>query len=319
MVANNKVIIKKKKGQTFFSYISHDKILLLLASSFLIISSCQKQIEIDLEHTKPTPVISCFFSPDSVFSIKLSFTKKITDFENKLIKNAEVNIYSENSDTIKCLYTWQNGIFKSKEKPVANTTYKLVVKIEDYPTISAYDKIPQSTPITDVEYLNQYDPASSEDVQMSSVFFKDDIEIENFYNCSVFGFWNDTIYYHGGYFDISLIKDPIILAEGDLQYHPQSFFFSDITINGQSTSLTIPYGSDNDIELRTTSKNYYLYQKYWVKHLYNQQNDNNASNATYEFDVLPLLFMGEPVEMFTNIENGLGIFAGYSADRWYTK
>ena len=137
---------------------------------------------------------------------------------------------------------------------------------------------------------------------MLKISFQDDIEQENYYDIPIKNGQTQGIY------------EPVLLADADLSYFPSSFYFSDNLINGILYELKIPYPPMETLDFRTVSKNYYLFRKYWTKHYSNQQNDNNVSSVN-DWDIFPLLFMGEPIEMFTNIENGYGIFAGYSHNR----
>ena len=109
-------------------------------------------------------------------------------------------------------------------------------------------------------------------------------------------------------------NDPVLMNEGDQDYHPTSFFFSDELFNGEQYTMRIKNGvgymtKDNKLTptplyatLRSVSRAYYKYRKYYTRHAYNQQSQN---------EFIDLIFKGEPQNMFTNIENGYGIFAGY--------
>ncbi|MBN2777107.1 MAG: DUF4249 family protein, partial [Bacteroidales bacterium] len=52
-------------------------------------------------------------------------------------------------------------------------------------------------------------------------------------------------------------------------------------------------------KFRSISKEMYDYRKSLIKHVYNQQTGD-------------VQLFGDPVPMFSNIKNGLGVFAGYS-------
>ena len=117
--------------------------------------------------------------------------------------------------------------------------------------------------------------------------------------------------------------DPVIRAEGDLDYKPTTIFFSDQLFNGEKVSISSKILQANNIEtsyyllddfetiavLRTISYAYYQYRKKWTRHLYNQGVDINVEDSE---ELRAFLFTGEPVNMYTNVENGYGIFAGFS-------
>jgi hypothetical protein len=58
-----------------------------------------------------------------------------------------------------------------------------------------------------------------------------------------------------------------------------------------------------------------LYKKYLAMHLYNK--DLIPVNGLQ--DMTGLVFTGQAVEMYSNVVNGLGIFAGYSEEKYILK
>ena len=57
---------------------------------------------------------------------------------------------------------------------------------------------------------------------------------------------------------------------------------------------------------KSCSLEYYQFRKSWTKHLYNQQ-----TNASLD-DPVQLLFLGDPVVLYSNVSGGYGVFAGYN-------
>ncbi len=271
--------------------------LLLLTS----LSSCTKEIKIDFDDKNILPVVNCIFNSDSVFKVQISLSKQITDDNNYFVDNARATILTDDGNTINFTYTGENGIYKSTERPFVGILYKLKVSIPEFKDIFAEDKIPLPTQIFNTEYYSEYNTASGEDISMLKITFQDDIAEENYYDIPC-DYWGQQI------------AEPILIAEGDLSYNPKSFYFSDKLINGDLYELKIPFSEYEKLEFRTTSKNYYFFRKFWTRHYHNQQNDENAS-ALNDYDIFSLLLIGEPIEMFTNIENGYGIFAGYSYNK----
>ena len=119
-------------------------------------------------------------------------------------------------------------------------------------------------------------------------------------------------YFHfaNGYMSSS----PILLNEDILDYEPKSIIFSDELFNGEETNIPISFrypcinsnsggtiASDYSLVVYFLSitEEYYLYRKSLYKHLFSQQTDiwNGAI---------------EPVNMYSNVNGGYGVFAGYS-------
>jgi hypothetical protein len=91
-------------------------------------------------------------------------------------------------------------------------------------------------------------------------------------------------------------KDPILLP---------TMLFTDETFKDSTIVLHIFTDvSDNPtILLRNVSYNYYQYKRNLYQHI------NNQNTSRYDiYDV----FKGDPMDLYSNVKNGLGIFAAYS-------
>jgi hypothetical protein len=286
----------------------------------IIINACVKQIELK-EGNNSSLVLNSIISPDSIFKVNVSQVRSIGATEAYLIDNAVVSIFSD--DTL--LFTLShsnNGWYKSYYKPMVNKSY--TIKVDAVNTnLSASTSIPEKVAITEANIALGDINENDDMVSKISLSFTDDPSVENYYELIWYtGVRNKTIIH---YFNYYRMNDPVILNEGDWEYEPTTLFFSDQLFNGQSVSLnfdvTIGFTtawSDYDQDfinvavdnlyanLRSISKEYYLYRKYWTRHYFNQQNDNHTD------DPLILLFKGDPIEMYTNVENGYGVFGGFS-------
>ena len=292
------------------------KYLYLFLFLFLL-SSCIKEIKIKTDTIEKLPVINCIFSPDSVFKVYVCLPIEITSAEPYYVEDANVTITGNNNTKLQLYYTGKNGIYKSTQKPKINVLYTLEAKVQDYKTVKASDMIPEPVVIDNVEYYYDYDVLNNDSISMSRITFTDDYIIENFYDYNVFFINEDgkKIYSTEPHY-FKFTPDNVLLAEGDIEFFPNSFFFSDDYFNGQTYILSVPFGNSDYKEFRTTSKSYYLFRKFWTRHYYYQNNDRNIGNGLSDIDFLDILNMSDPIEMYTNIENGYGIFAGYSCDVW---
>ncbi len=297
------------------------KIKYIFIISTLFVVSCIKEIKIKTDTIEKLPVVNCIFNPDSVFKVYLSFPVEIINNKPSYIEDANIKITGSNNTSFNLYYTGKNGIYKTSEKPEIEVLYKLEVNVPGYKTVTANDKIPESALIDNVEYYYDIDPLNETDtIYYANVTFSDNKNKKNYYDFINFYYNNKKKEYLLHYWlPPKFVIDPVLIAEGNSNYYPTSDFFSDVLINGQKYTLTIFGYPSYDIEFRTTSKNYYLFRKFWTRHFYNQNNDQNIGNDFEDIDFTELLFSGEPIEMFTNIENGYGIFAGYSCDVWFSE
>ena len=125
--------------------------------------------------------------------------------------------------------------------------------------------------------------------------------------------------------------DPLILSSGTNDYNHKTFLFNDVdlphgeyTIKMKMNCWLTPGGNfpepvitlkDNAsaVVLRTVSRAYYDYRNSWETH----KHFKNDSTKIEDFIYVPLI--GEPQEMYTNIENGLGVFVSFSEDYFLLK
>jgi len=106
-------------------------------------------------------------------------------------------------------------------------------------------------------------------------------------------------------------ENQIINNENIIDYHPSTIVFSNELFTSTQQKIDIVIRSfilDNIqyhqnskliIILRKTSKEYYLYQKSYTLHEFFQTSDEIWGSPA-------------PVELYSNVQGGLGIFAGYS-------
>lgn len=293
----------------------NNKKIIIFFFPFLL-SSCIKESEIKIPSIKSKLVVNSLFTPDSSFTVYVNHTTKVYDTSKTYIDNATVQLFS-NGGLIETIISMGNGLYKSNFYPTANTEYEVKVKANSYDDVEAINYIPQKVQIQDAYWVIKGTDEYGDPIHETTVIFNDPPDEENYYEVILLQRIDSSHYIYYGNYTEQPINDPAILAEGDWDYKPTTFFFSDNLFNGKQYSLKIPGGGgsfDNDSTsvngtyavLKTVSKEYYLFRKYWTRHYFNQNNDQHLD------DPLTLLFLGEPIEMYTNVQNGYGIFAGYS-------
>jgi len=282
----------------------------LLLLFVLFFFSCTKELDITTEFDNYL-VVNSIFSSDDKMEIQFSKTYAISDSTNDFTDNLKIMLY-DNSALVLDTLVHQTDLTTSIV-PKENHTYSLKVSSDEYGDIKTEDSMPHKVSINKTALIfpagvDEYGSYWGE----SQITFTDPANEENYYELLVYtgvgNYWNDFSEY--------TITDPVILNEGDVDYHPTSIFFSDELINGETYTMSIKGSMSVQIndegvkplgelyaELRSVSKNYYLYRKYLTRHLNNQQ-------VAYS-DIYDFLYSGEPVDMYTNVENGYGIFAGY--------
>ncbi len=307
MVIRKKLNVNHIIWFTFFQF--YAKIAISLFILFLF-NGCTKEIKLDFNKCEKRLVINSIFTPDNTFSFHFSHSIASVDrYDTTTIENLHVILY-ENKIAVLDTFLLSDSLITGIV-PKINTHYSLEVISDEYPAIIANDSIPE---LVEIQQATIIIPAGTDRYgdyyAEACISFSDPPDDSNYYELLICSSYpqgsNQTYWLCMG--DCEIV-DPVLINEGDVDYLPTSYFFSDALFNGEKYTMKIrsaggDYGQNkiNKAVLRSVSKNYYLYRKYYTRHSYNQQ---------FQGDFLDIIFMGEPQSMFTNIVNGYGIFAGY--------
>lgn len=280
-------------------------IIILLSFAF----SCVKEVAYETDHSQKL-VLNSIFSPDSVISLGFSQSNIITAQSGFGLTPLNVRLWRDNELLIDSMLITDRLV--TDIYPQANSCYKVEAKSIALGNITAIDTIPYAVIIQSAELKF---PAGVDEFGTywgeAAISFIDPKGISNYYEILVYNdnesYWSDSYDYE--------VTDPVVLNEGDIDYIPTSCFFSDELIDGEKYTLhlkgscgsqegddgIVPSGN-YFVELRSVSKAYYHYRKYYTRHKFNQQ---------VEGDFMDVIYKGEPQTMYSNIDNGYGIFAAY--------
>ncbi len=271
---------------------------IILGIGISIFHSCSKEIEMEFKN-ESLQVVNCIYSPKKAFEFYLSSSASIYNLYDTVNNEINLELYKNGILILDTLST--SLIIKTKIYPHSKAKYKIEISSAVFPNTLATDSLPQLVSITNLKNVfpagvDEYGDAYGE----MQVSFNDPPNEKNYYELH-------TSQYNS--YDYNQ-TDKVLLNEGDLDYFPTSVYFSDELFDGELYTLKIIgiNGFYNDatkkyyVGLRSVSKSYYLYRKYYTRHAYNQQVGG---------DFFDILYKGEPQNMYTNIENGFGIFAGY--------
>jgi hypothetical protein len=290
------------------------------------ISACETTEKIDDFPLRPSKlVVNCFFSPGSPWNFQVSKSLSVLDnAELRLIKDATVRLYRDGSLIESIEEQDEYGWYSTDSNlPETGHEYSIEVTASGFSaTLTSEDRVPEpividnvTMQIVDSSFYYGWDYISGWIEGQFSMDFKDPADIDNYYKVSVF--YYDTIYYDWENPDTYYLQktplyissdDPVIEAE---EYHSEYLIFTDELINGQEYSLTIDFEDWNSrldrsyyLELTTLNRSGYMYRK-------TIDDFNNAEHDPF----------AEPVQIYCNIENGYGIFAGHSTHvyvyNWY--
>ncbi|MFI5203609.1 MAG: DUF4249 domain-containing protein [Flavobacteriales bacterium] len=247
----------------------------------LLISSCIKEVEIELNDTEPKLVVEALLTDNiEPYKVKLTLLSPFFDQSGEhYITNAQVYITDDlgNTDT---LYYTQNGIYATlqNQQGMPGITYalKVIYNGEEY---NATETMQPKSTIDTVSYIYNEGSAFIEEGYNVILNFQDDGSYSNYYRFSFYK--NDT-----------LQTDPF-----------KYFVVDDIPVQGNYIIAQVPYnyqpGDSARVELQNITKEYYLYLT---------AISTQIQSSGGPFDPIP----ANPPTNITN--GGLGFFAVLAKD-----
>jgi len=272
----------------------------------IFLVSCRELVTDQFPELQSEPVINSILIKDSTLKVQVSLAGKLDTNQLDLINNAEVLLYvdGEFEETLTFL---DKGMYSSSVIVEPLKTYKCEVYIPGYEPASGIDSIPVPAAMSDIIHI---DIAGKDEEGMTypavKFTFTNDPSGKQYYEVVIRLLRNR----YESVASLKTITDPVLLNEA----LPLALF-SNESIKGSEYSMTINYftGSASSmngepmhtdlypviLELRSVSQNYYRFVK--QKYLYElgRYPEFMAASTT----AFPL---------YSNINGGYGIFAGYS-------
>jgi hypothetical protein len=268
----------------------------------VFVTSCEMVVDVDLPLQDPVITLNSVLKTDD--SVIVHLTKSVSTLDNAeitAITNAVVELY-ENGNLVSTLLHTEAGYYKSAFLPSIGKNYKITANAQGFKEASATMVIPSLVPI--VSYTIQ-DSAYFLDGQYETsvkITIADPPGIKNYYHIDIMQEDEFSFFYH--YLTSS---DPAIAEKAGWSY--QGLIFSDNYFDGKTYQLEVRFMSQNYYDpdfppppsdyyaiLRSVNREYYLYFT---------SKDKHQVSAFNPF--------AEPAPVFNNIQNGFGIFAGYSS------
>ncbi len=272
-------------------------------SILLLFTSCRKLVQDEFPDFPAYPVVNSILVADSTIKVHVSLTNKLDTIQLGWVDSAEVLLYVDRQYQENLSYKGE-GIYTSNTVADAGKTYSCEVSIPGFPVARCTDSIPDPTTISDIVHINNAG-MNDEGLAYPSITFTmaNNLQRKEYFEAII----NLTKY--GG--SLIYIEDPILLNEG-----LPIAVFSDELMDEDQYTMTFNYmtghagSTDGEpyhmklspliLEIRCISYDFYQY----VKQLY-----------LYETGRYPDIVGGvvTPFPLHSNVENGYGIFAGYSA------
>jgi len=280
----------------------------------LIWVSCEKEVDIPIEYTDPKLVVNGLFNTDSLWEVEISISQYIYDNSSiPLIDDAQVTITASTGNSF-ALINQGNGLYTSQvEKPQTGEVYTIDVSHSNYVNVRASNQLPTEIAIQNIDWQQQL-VVSGELYRKINITFQDGPEDDYYMIRLAATFWELEYDPLTGQKDSVLVRFPLYFfsqspaVENGSGNDPQpSITFKDDLFNGSQYTIdllveeylfTEEKESLEAIQISTSkiSAEFYWYETSYQAYLSSRDNK----------------FFTQPVQVYTNIENGLGIFAGYN-------
>lgn len=281
---------------------------------FLVIFSmfsCTKLINIDFGKQDSKLVVNSIFTDDDVIKLTLSKTLSFAENGNDRVDNAECKLFCDD-EFVEILENKGGGNYESITIAEKEKTYKIEISCEGFETVTAESFIPTMPTFFRYDSMPSaiWDEGDGLGVYYTNagLTILDDDHSDNFYSVKLY-----NEYYDGT--QVNPIHryrsdDPVLVNEGILTYQPMFLLFSDKLLDEQERQIKYQHaavGMFGDtslliIQKKSITEDYYKYLKSVIIQANNQASQSN------------ILLIGEPIEIYTNIKNGYGIFAGVAID-----
>jgi len=280
-----------------------------------LLESCVKELPFDIGQSE-IPVVNCLLTNDSIQQLSLTQSVKITNpYYFKEIKDAEISL-STDSEVVGYFDRVSYGTWQLNYTPVEGNVYELHVKLSDGRELKASTTMPMA---------NRFDPLINEDHyptknfrQLSADFpcwiyiLTEDTPAQDLMhplpnqkarlinNLGTNHPWIDRFNKHENMSDIEM---EVSMPFYDFYLRVQSF---PDTIQGSvSFGIQAGYSYYSYIYFRTVSEEYDRYLKSSIQKMNVYQDENDP------------VYMFDESKVYSNIQNGTGIFGAYNEQLTY--
>ena len=287
----------------------------------MLFASCDIVVDLDIPEHERVLVVNSILTTDSMINASISHSVGAFDASSiSYVNNATVEVYEDGvllgeMDEQASLSYDSSGeldstyVYNFNQNPVAGKIYSYEIVHPDYEAVRAETTVPAAVKlnVNDVTFLSEQDYEKHYRVRFS---FNDAPE-DNFYRLRL---RNPNTYSGFDYFesnDASMISSAGVQSDGATFFGNEALF-DDEMFNGTEKEISIDFFDYKSfwfeeegievqfiLELSSVSESYYTYIRSLRAHYDNQDQ---------------FIFAGEPVQVFTNIENGLGVLGSMSID-----
>ena len=283
--------------------------LLLIAIFLFAVSVCYKKVDWTPIEFEKKPIVNSVIKSGNPISVKVSIAVAYSAQTTPEVDNAEVLLFVDN-EYLETLAFIGEGLYQSEHVVQEEREYRCEVTVPGYQTAICSTNIPKHQNIIMINHINKA-WVDEEGIAYPAI----ELTFSNYPDKVVF--YQVIITMHRNEDDVEIalldnVVDPILLGEG-----LPIAVFSNQLIEDSTYIMTLNYNGMNvqnhnntgwvaelnpiQVELRTVCYNYYTFIK--QQYLYEQTTSD------------PIFSVGSTssYNLYSNVQNGYGIFAGYSS------
>ncbi len=312
--------------------------VVLLAAGAL--SACETVVEVAVPEHTPQLVVHGFFSPDSVWAVRLDRSADITGFEDVrqlFVPNATVSVADANGSFSETLAHAGDGIYQaaSGNRPAPGVAYTLRAEAPGLPAVQAVSSVPAAT--ASIVELERFDDAGNDRIPFEQYSLRlrvEDYPGANYYKLKLFQWSPVGEERFPGYRPVE--DEPgnptefreIRFGSNDTSFRDDNYayFFDEPDLDGVDSfsgalfadelfegkakefEITFTARSFDTVESRYELEFSVLSADYFTYHHTALLQGNTLDGIAIE----AALLQTPPTPLHSNIEQGLGVFAGYA-------
>ena len=270
--------------------------ILIIIFGITLFASCEKEVTFDFD--KPAKLcLNCILNPDSTITARLTLSGNIENNSTfQPVDDATIVLY-ENGIELNTLTSAGDGYYYLNFYPKTQSKYKIAVLHPDYKNVTASTEVPQKPDV-------MFTPDTLELIEHPELYWlKINVVIHDLPGKNSYWLYEKRTVHGvtgtGGGFQN--IKAPFIDDFNRLTDPESKFGFvynyyvriSDIGYDGEKMTVILEAATNGSINIVSSDEHYDKYIKSSVEVRLNSEYD------------LPFK---EPVQIYSNIENGYGIF-----------
>jgi len=277
-----------------------------------VLWACEKEIVLKQEEVEPRIVVNSIFSANDTIWVQLSESRNVL-FEGELpvITDAALQLTDGNGSVLgEFIHESDGNYYMPTVLPAAGNRYGIIASKAGLKSVSAFSAAPNLISVTSIDTVSFADVSEME----FTIKFSDDVTETNYYSISIASYngypneLGEVVYYENNYFttkEFYVVNGGDDIG-GDGTKYDSEFYFTDELLVGADISFKgrIYYFSDSEeprffvVKVASLSEDLYKYKVTYANYL-------NTQGSPF----------AEPVRVYSNVENGFGIFGGGSISR----